>query len=920
MSVARRIRWGACVALIAAVVSGMGFAFTPNSDTPPIIPVAQDAYRMWDKWPYQRIGARAYMRSTYDRTGHNSDASNYLYQEADNFNVTLDVEGPGVLYFVRTNHWHGSPWHYEIDGKAHMVQETTTANPVRKIKGAVFMPEALFPSPLTFTYDVTKGADLNWVPMPFEDRLRLAYSRTFYGTGYYIFHKFAPGAPLSKPIEAWDGKTPPDPAVLRLLSSVGTDIAPKTGAGLKEYSGTVQLPSGQTLKLADLAGAPATLRKLSFSVPQDRAVDFGHTRLRIAWDGRNQPSVDAPIDLFFGAGTLYNNDGREWLVKAMPVTIRFAEGRAFLDCYFPMPFFRSANIELLGAHDGKPITDIKWSARTLPYNDPWNHVGYFHATYKNHGTPQLGQDLVFLDTEGVEGAQEWSGSFVGTSFIFTDNNVLTTLEGDPRFFFDDSETPHAQGTGTEEWGGGGDYWGGLNMTLPFAGHPVGIVNKNAAKDPKELIHSAYRYLLADLMPFGKRALIRFDHGGENESIERYHSVSYWYGLPSPSLVLTDTLDVGDFGSEQTHAYQSPQSVAYAVTSRYEWGPDHVPVAFAHPVGEPDQYVDYEFEAKAGKYRVWLETKVSMDFFEGGSAWLQFNEDIGTDKLNPAYMGAWGFLSFGSPEGQYQFGNGSLIEGDNDLSSLMPPSVVTFGKSGKQRLRIQPRSGRIQIGRVLLSPDRRSKPKIDFAPAAGEILLAAQKASEGFQLVDDMAASGGKAFALDRDPTAHEMQPARTLNGRRTEGASEFTVKIRSDNHGVMLRRTLDYEYANQRAKVSVQTDKGWEDAGVWYLAGSNTYYRSWPLVEGADGIMALLSPAGELGAARPVVITSNRRLRDDEFLLPVHLTRGKDQIRVRVEFAPRNPPLLPRRPAQATAWTELTYKAYSYVMPRVELP
>ncbi len=50
---------------------------------------------------------------------------------------------------------------------------------------------------------------------------------------------------------------------------------------------------------------------------------------------------------------------------------------------------------------------------------------------------------------------------------------MRTLEGDPRFFFDDSLTPQAQGTGTEEWGGGGDYWGGLNMTLPFAGHPVG---------------------------------------------------------------------------------------------------------------------------------------------------------------------------------------------------------------------------------------------------------------------------------------------------------------------------------------------------------------------------------------------------------------------------------------------------------------
>ena len=41
---------------------------------PPMIPVGLDAYRLWDRWPCQRIGARAYMRSTYDRRGGNEGA------------------------------------------------------------------------------------------------------------------------------------------------------------------------------------------------------------------------------------------------------------------------------------------------------------------------------------------------------------------------------------------------------------------------------------------------------------------------------------------------------------------------------------------------------------------------------------------------------------------------------------------------------------------------------------------------------------------------------------------------------------------------------------------------------------------------------------------------------------------------------
>ena len=97
----------------------------------PTVPVGLDAYRQWDKWPQQRIGVRAYMRSTYDRRGGNegADASHFLYQQADDFNVTLDVEGPGVLYFARYNHWHGSPWHYVVDGTDHIVRETQHRRP-----------------------------------------------------------------------------------------------------------------------------------------------------------------------------------------------------------------------------------------------------------------------------------------------------------------------------------------------------------------------------------------------------------------------------------------------------------------------------------------------------------------------------------------------------------------------------------------------------------------------------------------------------------------------------------------------------------------------------------------------------------------------------------------------------------------------
>lgn len=562
-----------CSLLLSCFITSSGSA---QDRTLPTIPIGTDAYLQWDRLPYLRLGMRAYMRSTYDRTGNNrtADASHYLYQEADNFNVSLDVKSPGVLYFVRTNHFHGSPWHYEVDEEDFIVKETATDDPVdakNKYSSTNFIPEALFPNPLTWTWAITKGADLMWVPIPFETQFRLAYSRTFYGTGYYIYHTFPVGAGhFSRPLQSWS-QEPPEPAVLDLINSSGGDLAP-AGPEVQVLQREVSLTPHQTVELATLSEAPQSIRALEFKIPIEQAYDFGKNRLRITWDHRWHPSVDVPLDLFFGAGHLYNPENKEYLVKGFPLSIRYTEDFVYLSCYWPMPFFEHARIELQ-ERQGKSFEGIGFTLKRVPFSGSPNEAAYFHATYSDHPDPVAGKDLTFLDTEQVEWGGSWTGNFVGMSWIFSHDGVLKTLEGDPRFFFDDSQTPQAWGTGTEEWGGGGDYWGGLNMTLPFAGHPVGK-RKRDIEHELDLINSAYRFLIADYFPFGKRAVINLEHGGHNNEPEHYEGVVYWYGTPGATLKLTDQLNVCHPVDAQQHNYESPTAEApYELTSRYEWGPD-----------------------------------------------------------------------------------------------------------------------------------------------------------------------------------------------------------------------------------------------------------------------------------------------------------------------------------------------------------
>ncbi len=692
------------------------------AEAPRAIPVGLDAYRQWEHWPDQRIGMRAYMRSTYDRRGGNegADASHYLYQLSDDFNVTLDLESAGLLVFSRYNHWHGSPWHYVVDGRDHLIEESSTADPLHPLANSIFLPPGPFPFPLNLTWAITRGADLIWTPVPFEKGFQMANTRT----RYYIYDQFVPGTRISHPLQSWNESMIPGQDVLDLISKAGTDIAPKTGA--REASGRISLPAGVSTVVAKLKG-PAAIRSLTFSAPRAEALAFKNVHLRVTWDGRKQPSIDAPIALFYGAGTLYNRDNREYLVKAFPVSIRFADDRVYLACYFPMPFFRSAQIELVGA--GQAIDGIEWSAQYAPLEGSPNELSYFHATYRDFPQPTLGQDLVLLDTRKAEGSENWSGNFVGTSIIFSHDANLRTLEGDPRFFFDDSLTPQAQGTGTEEWGGGGDYWGGLNMTVAFAGHPVGSRTLQSAVNEEDKIESSYRFLLADLMPFGRNAVIHLEHGGENESTQHYETIAYWYGLPSPSLVQTDQLQIADATAERRHGYSSPEaSPPYTISSRYEWGVD--------------------------------------------------------------------------------------------------------------------------------------------------------------------TANGRVIFPEQQD------------RGRTTKGTSEFRLRLRADNVGVLLRRKLDYSFPNQRAEVYVAADRKteWKRAGVWYLAGSNTCVYS--------------NPKQELGRTEHIVETSNRRFRDDEFLIPSALTQGRKLIWVRIKFTPVNRPLYPGYPVGELAWSEMKYTAYCFVRPK----
>ena len=203
----------------------LGTASMAQSQTADPIPVGLDAYRMGPMALSADRHAGLHAQHLRPRGGNESaDASHFLYQLADDFNVTLDVEGPGMLYFVRYNHWHGSPWHYEVDGTDHLVGKQH-GGPVASGAGLRFSARERRSPALSWTWAATKGADLSWVRLVSKNRsgwpirARTTERATTSTTSSWADAAVAPDSKL--------GRDAPDQDVLDLIASRARDIAPR---------------------------------------------------------------------------------------------------------------------------------------------------------------------------------------------------------------------------------------------------------------------------------------------------------------------------------------------------------------------------------------------------------------------------------------------------------------------------------------------------------------------------------------------------------------------------------------------------------------------------------------------------------------------------------------------------------------------
>jgi hypothetical protein len=237
--------------------------------------------------------------------------------------------------------------------------------------------------------------------------------------------------------------------------------------------------------------------------------------IRMYWDNSPVPSVEVPVGDFFAMG-----HAKMYQVRSVPIAVGIH--RVAMNCYWPMPFYKHARVEL--------YNNGNRSIRRIYYNLDYelgeiaDNQGLFHALYKRrphlktqtHGLNPTGEEnYVILETEG-------RGQYVGCVLSVDAEYGHWWGEGDEMIFIDHAEKPTIHGTGSEDYFG--NAWGYREpFSYPYYGAPYYTVTQKG-----ERVCTLYRWHIPDPVRFSEHIKVTIERFFDPHVENDYTSVAYWY--------------------------------------------------------------------------------------------------------------------------------------------------------------------------------------------------------------------------------------------------------------------------------------------------------------------------------------------------------------------------------------------------------
>lgn len=482
------------------------FSLYMNSLAEDLNPGIQELYRL-DRLPTFKESIKVACVSSYDRTGGNNDGFGGQYsfvRKEEGGLVLADLKGPGVIYRIWTPTPTDDMMEFYFDGES---------EPSIKVKfRELFLGKhPVFVRPLV---GYGAGGFYSYVPLPYKKSCKVfirAEHMRFYQINYATY-------PEKTDIKSYPKLTSDDYSrrlekARKLFSSSGEDISSYVippGGEVKRFDSRVQLNANDSATIFRI-NRPGRIVGIRISPSEALAGKERGIVLRACWDGDKEPAVLCPAGDFFGYAW-----GKP-SVKAIPVGT--AGGVNY--CYFPMPFDKSARIDLVSELQKETALDVE--VLFVPIGRRENE-GKFYAIWRRENPTTKGEPFTFIETKGqghlVGCIQQSQGFESGNTYYF---------EGDDQTTIDGELVIH--GTGSEDFYNGGWYdvpgrWD-ERRSFPLSGCLA--YKKHLGRT------GGYRFLLGDVYAYRKGILQTIEHSPtKNELLNDYCAVTYLYSQNRPT--------------------------------------------------------------------------------------------------------------------------------------------------------------------------------------------------------------------------------------------------------------------------------------------------------------------------------------------------------------------------------------------------
>jgi hypothetical protein len=560
--------------------------------------------------PFYQEGTIVAQTSSYDRTGGNDDGFSgtysYLRKIPNGDLVIFDAVGPGLINRI----WTPTP---SVDSLIFFIDDTTHAAFSICYNDLFSGRQYPFIAPLCGS---ELGGNYCYLPIHFQKRCIIVYHgkmTQFHQIGYRRFPENTrvknftlqlnePEKEAVQKISAlWEKPSGP---MEEIVESSRKNLLSKTAA--------VEIHPGDSCTLFKLEKGGHILG-IEFEPTESVEDSWKDLELKINWDLEKNPAVFCPLSDFFGY--FYGNSSMNSLLIGTRGITNF--------CYFPMPFDKSASIELryrkrkFASDQGSVPIKAKIYFNEVPRDQ--SREGKFYSCWRSEPFVPMGQPHVILQTRG-------KGHIIGTVLQAQGLNGGMTyfFEGDDSTVIDGQLRMH--GTGSEDYFNGGwyallDRWDAA-MSLPLSGclgYSLPFCQTGG-----------YRLFMTDKISFDKEIFHSIEHGPQGNKVPAsYTSVAYYYcdtppleiEIPSNEVSLAplhDTLvlypqlmnfnTTGDISIQHKWAYPTGGE-SYILTAS---GETSMRISLSEiPFGRYTLYLDYVKQPAACSFAVYQrQTQIS----------------------------------------------------------------------------------------------------------------------------------------------------------------------------------------------------------------------------------------------------------------------------------------------------------------------